>query len=112
MNTISLDNRKRSETEMRKNCWEVTQCGREPGGKGVELLGVCPAAMKEESDGINHGRAAGRLCWSVEGTLSTGAIGVKFMKCLKCSFFQTVESQEGRFFVLGVGSRNRSNKYS
>jgi len=70
------------EMEMRINCWEYMQCGREPRGKRAELLGVCPAAMNSESDGINHGRDAGRLCWSVEGTLCTGTIGVKFMKCL------------------------------
>jgi len=55
--------------EVRKNCWEFQRCGRELGGKRAELLEVWPAAIQEESDGINHRRPAGLLCWSVEGTL-------------------------------------------
>ena len=30
----------------RLNCWEVKKCGREPGGKSVATLGVCPAASE------------------------------------------------------------------
>ena len=84
----------------RKNCWEFFQCGREPGGIRIMQLGVCPAAVQDESDGINHGRVAGRFCWNVEGTLCLGTVHEKFKKCLECPFFAEVERQEGRLFIL------------
>ncbi len=44
-------------------------CGREPGGQNVEDLGICPAAVAQEYDGVKQGKAGGRLCWVVSGTL-------------------------------------------
>ena len=85
---------------MKKNCWEYLHCGREQRGKNVNESGVCPAAIHNESDGINHGKAAGRFCWTIEGTLCPGNFAKKFSNCLKCSFFEEVIKEEGRFFVL------------
>ena len=83
----------------RENCWEYMDCGREPGGKRVTLLGVCPAAIHMESDGINHGHAAGRLCWPVEETLCPGIGEEKVQRCHDCPFFEEVARQEGESFV-------------
>ena len=90
--------------EVRKNCWEFQQCGREPGGPKAGELGECPAALGE-ANGVNHGTADGRFCWTVEGTLCAGTVREKFLRCLGCPFFEEVERQEGRFFVLGMGQR-------
>ena len=50
------------------NCWEFTNCGREPGGNRADDLGVCPAAADGRFDGLNDGINAGRVCWAVAGT--------------------------------------------
>ncbi len=88
----------------RRNCWEVMKCGREPGGENVDGLGICPAAVAEEYEGVNKGKAGGRLCWVVSGTLCKGEMQGTFAKkvrdCLHCKFFRLVEEEEGRFFVL------------
>jgi|GEM_PF-3605540 len=30
---------------MMKHCWEIEDCGREPGGKNADKLGICSAAV-------------------------------------------------------------------
>ena len=50
-----------------KNCWEIMKCGREPNGKN-EHLGVCPAAVPGEFDGMNNGKYGGRFCWNLAGS--------------------------------------------
>ena len=35
------------------NCWEHKKCGRQPGGKNTDDLGVCPAATDTSFDHIN-----------------------------------------------------------
>jgi len=85
----------------RRNCWEYVECGREPGGKRVELLGPCPATMHEESDGINNGDAGGRFCWTLEGTLCPGDGKERIKRRLNCPFLREVARQEGKSFVLG-----------
>jgi hypothetical protein len=86
------------------NCWEFGRCGRQPGGKNTDQLGVCPAAAARQFDGINGGNAAGRSCWAVAGTLCTGEVqgtfAKKFGSCLMCSFYREVERQEGGSFVF------------
>ncbi len=90
---------------MRKlNCWELKKCGREPNGiKSVEL-GVCQAAIDARFDGTHGGRAAGRACWIVSGTLCGGRIQGTFAKkygnCEKCDFYKRVKSEEGLSFKL------------
>lgn len=90
--------------DKRKNCWEVLQCGRESGGDKVTEQGQCPVAQHILSDGINKGKMAGRICWTVAGTYCHGAIqgsfAHKFEDCLNCSFFQMVQKEEDRAFVL------------
>ncbi len=93
---------------IKKNCWEVRECGREPQGKKVDVLGVCPAATQEQWTGVNHGKAAGRLCWTVGGTPCDSPAGLKFFRCLQCSFYKQVEQEEGRFFVLGIGFQKQT----
>jgi len=87
-----------------KNCWEHKQCGREPGGSNVHELGICPAAIAHEFDGINSGANAGRYCWAVAGTLCRGEVqgtfARKFRNCLACSFYLSVERDEGSAFIL------------
>ncbi len=79
-------------------------CGREPGGARAAELGVCPAATASEYDGVNHGRAAGRYCWAVAGTLCRGRLQgnweSKRKNCLACPFMAEVTRQEDRGFVL------------
>ncbi len=88
----------------RQNCWEVMNCGREPGGKNVEELSVCPAALTNKYDGVNNGTFGGRICWVISGTLCAGEVqgtyAKKLINCLYCNFLKKVNEEEGRFFVL------------
>lgn len=44
---------------MKKNCWEVKNCGREvDGAKSIEL-GVCTAATETRLNGVHDGQNAG-----------------------------------------------------
>ena len=83
-----------------KNCWEFKNCGREPGGPKANELGICPAAMNKYYHGVNRGKAGGRFCWTIKGTLCKGRSEKKPCACTDCDFFQEVEQQEGRFFIL------------
>jgi hypothetical protein len=89
--------------EMKKNCWEVKECGREPGGRVAVHMGVCPAAEKSEFDGLHGGKNSGRACWLVAGTLCggkpQGTFAQKLGTCELCDFFQMVESEEQDSFV-------------
>lgn len=80
-----------------KNCWEYWNCGREPGGKHIQEMGVCPAAVAVAHNGKNDGINAGRVCWAVSGTHCKGEIqgtvAHKIDNCLACEFFQYVSSQ-------------------
>lgn len=96
------------------NCWEVSdcgrsECGREPGGANVDKLGVCPAATDMGRDGINQGKNAGRICWTIAGTLCRGEVqgsmAQKEVTCLNCSFFQKVKSEEQNKFQLFPGMK-------
>jgi hypothetical protein len=76
---------------MKKNCWEVTGCGRERGGKKENELGLCPAAADERLHGVHGGMNAGRACWVVAGTFCEGEVQGTFAQklgdCMKCDFF-------------------------
>lgn len=82
----------------KSNCWQFMQCGREPGGKKADELGVCPAASDSTFHGINKGVNAGRICWAVAGTFCGGKVQGKFAdkrrSCIRCDFFKLVRSQE------------------
>ena len=73
------------------NCWEVQQCGREPGGANVETLGVCAAAVSQTYDGVNQGLNGGRFCWAIAGTLCggkpQGTMAQKLSNCMECRFY-------------------------
>ncbi|MCI5209872.1 MAG: hypothetical protein D3910_14010 [Candidatus Electrothrix sp. ATG2] len=78
------------------NCWEVKECGREPGGKNINLDGICPAAIDERADGIHHGKNGGRCCWLVFSTYrAEGPYGCYydggFNECQECDFYQMVK---------------------
>ncbi len=85
--------------EIKLNCWEFKNCGREPNGRNVLELGVCPAALDHSFDGTNRGMNGGRICWAVAGTFcdgkKQGAFNAKRDSCIKCDFFQLVSRQEG-----------------
>jgi len=93
-----------SKKRLKENCWEYIKCGREPGGKRIFKSGVCKVSIDFESNGVNGGRNAGRICWAVSGTLCSDSIGhpessyiIKQGKisCLSCPFFHKVKKEEG-----------------
>ncbi len=83
----------------KKNCWEVMKCGREPGGKNVRELGICPAATDERLEGTHGGKKAGRACWVIAGTFCGSAVqgtfAQKYKDCTECAFFRQVKKEEG-----------------
>lgn len=84
---------------MSQNCWQVRQCGREPGGARVAELGICTAATETRLDGLNGGKNGGRACWALAGTLCGGKVqgtfATKMGNCLACNHYQLVHSEEG-----------------
>ncbi|MCP4684016.1 MAG: hypothetical protein GY867_01085 [bacterium] len=81
-----------------KNCWEVKNCGREPGGAKASELGVCPAATDKSVNGLNGGKNGGRTCWYIAGTfcggLVQGSMAQKLSNCMECEFFKQVAREE------------------
>jgi hypothetical protein len=88
----------------KKNCWEIMQCGRQPGGEKVSELGVCPTATESRLDGVHGGASAGRCCWMVAGTFCggkpQGTMAMKFHDCTKCQFYKLVQSEEGKEYIF------------
>jgi hypothetical protein len=86
------------------NCWDVLDCGCEPGGVNADDRGVCPAAVERSLDGSNDGRNAGRSCWVVHNTLCRGSVqghfGSKTEECTECEFYHSVRSEEGAAFTF------------
>jgi len=81
------------------NCWEVQGCReRELRDEGPGYS-VCTVPRAAAMDGLNGGRAAGRICWSVPGALCRAddgrADGETHPRCLECSFFARVRREEG-----------------
>jgi hypothetical protein len=85
---------------MKQNCWEANRCGREPGGRNVAELGVCPAAIETRVHQINEGMNGGRCCWAIAGTLckgqKQGTYAMKIVNCVNCDFYKQVEQEGGR----------------
>jgi hypothetical protein len=83
---------------VKKNCWEVKDCGRHVGGKNARDMGICPASMEARLDGVHGGKNAGRSCWVVAGTLcdgeEQGTFAKKFHNCETCDFYETVKKEE------------------
>jgi hypothetical protein len=86
------------------NCWDFMNCGRQPGGRNVADVGICPAACLDRYDGVNGGKFAGRFCWYVSGTYCGGDIQGTFARkigdCLYCEFFLNVENEEGMNLIF------------
>ncbi len=97
-----------------QNCWEVRKCGREPGGKNTETLGICPAAACEKLDGINGGKNAGRVCWAVAGTYCDdqiqGTIATKIHSCVTCDFYRVVRLEQQGDFQIYPKSQTREKQ--
>jgi len=93
------------------NCWEFKECGREPGGEKVEELGVCPAAIYENLNGIHQGKNSGRVCWLVAGTMCGGEVqgtfANKYKDCRECDFYHLVKQEEGEDFLVTIELINR-----
>jgi len=83
----------------KQNCWEYMKCGREPEGKKIAKLGICPVAVDPTFNGFNQGTNAGRLCWLVEGTFcngkAQGTFAEKQSSCRNCDFYKQVHTEEG-----------------
>ena len=80
------------------NCREVKKCGREPGGSKTAELGICPAAITINYNGIHEGKNGGRSCWVIAGTLCGGQVQGTFANkrrnCFECNFYKQVNSEE------------------
>lgn len=102
---------------MKKNCWEVKKCGRQPGGEHEKDLGICPATIETRLDGTHGGKNAGRACWVVAGTFCGGKVqgtfAQKYKNCEVCEFYQSVRKEEGPNYEISIFLLNKlreSNK--
>ncbi len=90
--------------EEKSNCWEYMECGREPGGRNIAELGICPVTVALIYDGINGGICAGRFCWRIAGTYCNGdvqgTLAAKIKDCLKCPFFIKAAREEGSSLIF------------
>jgi len=88
----------------KKNCWQVKNCGRQPGGENIEELGICPVTITNPYDETNNGIHGGRFCWRIAGSFCggkpQGTAAQKLMNCLDCEFFKQVVEEEGSKFKL------------
>ena len=82
----------------KRNCWEVKDCGRQPGGRNVRELGECPASTEVRLHGVYGGVNGGRTCWLVAGTLCKGEVqgtsAKKIATCQECEFAKRVFKEE------------------
>lgn len=103
---IEVLSREETPKPLKKSCWEVKQCGREPGGINVQELGACPAATASYADGVNDGKNGRRCCWVIAGTLCGGKVqgtfAKKFGNCQRCNFYQMVKQEQGGSFWLSA----------
>lgn len=102
---------------MARNCWEFKECGREPGGRLVEAMGVCPAATFGAADGFLGGTNGGRACCFITGTMCDdvlqGTYRDKSKNCWECEFYRTLRHEHGAEFsmpgfALHLASRDES----
>lgn len=82
----------------RVNCWEYTNCGRQPGGPRAKELGICPVTTSQDLNGAHGGMNAGRACWVVAGSLCGGKVqgsyAQKLANCWRCDFMNGVKREE------------------
>ncbi len=93
---------------LKTNCWELKDCDH-----GPESPEPCPAATDLTSHGTNRGINAGRICWTVPGTICDGVVQGAFHEkqqlCLSCGFIEQVRREEGegfRFLKLARGVKD------
>ena len=81
------------------NCWEYLRCN-----YGPESAQPCPVVMDKTSNGVNAGKNAGRICWTVPDTYCTdesmGPFAEKRETCFSCDFYNLVKDEEGDNFNL------------
>jgi hypothetical protein len=72
-----------------QNCWEITNCGRQPGGPNVSALGECVAAR----EGMGHS------CWAIAGTMCGGIVrgtaAQKRATCMGCCVYKQYNRLSG-----------------
>lgn len=84
----------------KRNCWDVKQCGRQPGGANTKRDGICPASTLTAVNGINGGLNGGRACWALTGTMSgpsdkvQGTFARDLTSCYACKFYEQVLCEE------------------
>ncbi|MCW5203768.1 MAG: hypothetical protein QTN59_18440 [Candidatus Electrothrix communis] len=85
------------------NCWQFNECGREPGGKHVQIHGVCPVAVETDVDGIHNGKNGGRCCWVIHPFIYNEEKGkgccMKNIECYQCDFYSLVKKSEQILFL-------------
>lgn len=88
---------------MKANCWEVKECGRQPGGEKNNELGICPATTEKKVHGVNSGINGGRSCWAIQKTLCGNAVQGTFTQklggCMQCDFYSAVRREEGGNYI-------------
>ncbi|MCI4625801.1 MAG: hypothetical protein L3V56_07545 [Candidatus Magnetoovum sp. WYHC-5] len=81
------------------NCWEFSDCGRQPGGKNATRRGICPASTLQEANGFLGGKNGGRACAFIIGSFCAATIkGTKkdmTKNCLECDFFLLLKGYYG-----------------
>lgn len=97
------------------NCWEIMDCGREPGGHKTHDLGVCPAATAKKCTGINDGKNGGRICWAIAGTFCKdqvqGCNALRIASCIVCDVYERVKREERKdAFVMLKTKKKRYSK--
>lgn len=84
---------------IKRNCWDHLHCN-----YGPESAHPCPALLDETSNGVNGGKNAGRICWTVPDTYcideAMGQFAEKRDICFSCDFYQLVKREEGEAFLL------------
>ena len=80
------------------NCWEAKECGREPGGKNVELYGLCSVPEETACNGLNGGENGGRSCWLWRETACTEIMKKSSVQnireCRECNFYIAVKKTQ------------------
>ncbi len=82
------------------NCWEFKNCGREKGGLLADTLGECPVATSMKHDGMNEGKAGGRVCWMVAAKDIGGRLPISCRggSCHQCDFYRRVNHEQAEKF--------------
>jgi len=83
----------------------------EPGGIFSEIYGPCPVAKLMKYDGINGGRGAGRICWSILNSSPRDSQPVcrnTRQSCFDCEFYRRVQNEEESTVAAELAEDNRT----